>query len=332
MLQRLDEKWERIAKAKKEKGLLVDDEQDTNSPHEASFPAFSRQRDQHRRQSDSSGKCFKCGSSTHRSIACPYAERGFDYCKKLRIREKGDESDEDLRVYEPILVRSPNYGATSRRPSPAPSGRSSPSNKSHTTSRRDRDDIARSSNWRSRGKSISSTKGVTFEDKAHVADSNSDSESGFDEFGGLSWERRSEIPITQAAADSGCTSHMTDVDALFSEAVKPCRRSIQVGGGRIWSNGIGTAAIKLSNGRKVFLADTLRVPGLGCTLLLAKKLSSSGLIGEFNERRMVFSRPTDHVPMIEAIVKGGLYIVSKIALEADGITFKAIEARPPTTP
>jgi hypothetical protein len=125
---------------------------------------------------------------------------------------------------------------------------------------------------------------------------------------------------------------MTDADALFSKAVKPCCRSIQVGGRRIWSDGVRTAAIKLSNRRKVFLADTLCVPGLGCTLLSAKKLSSSGLIGEFDKHRIVFSRRTDHIPMIKATVKSGLYIVSKIAPEADGVTFKALEKCEPATP
>jgi hypothetical protein len=82
---------------------------------------------------------------------------------------------------------------------------------------------------------------------------------------------------------------MTNADMLFSKAVKPCYKSIQVGGRRIWSDGLRTAVIKLFNRRKVFLADTLYVLGLGCTLLLAKKLSSSGLIREFNKHRIVFS-------------------------------------------
>jgi len=82
----------------------------------------------------------------------------------------------------------------------------------------------------------------------------------------------------------------------------------------------------------VFLADTLQEPGLGCTLLSAKKLSSSGLVGEFDKHRIVFSRRSDRLPLLKATVKSGLYIISKIALEADGLTFKAAETRVSLTP
>lgn len=319
MLERLDEKWERVSSRRRERGLVAL----SSTPPDTSYVAYDR-----RRASRSPGRrqslqlydgCFKCGGR-HKGIACPWAEGAFEWAKKMRIRQEGELSDEDIRSYQPIRIRgnkSPDRPA--RYVSPAPKRLSSPSRGRSGSGRRE--DIAKSSNWRARGKSTE--KGVTFDDKTYLAESDSDSEAEFDEFGGLSWERRSEIPTTLAAADSGCTSHMTDVGALFSEAVKPCRRRIRVGGGVIWSDGIGTAEIRLPNGRSIRLADTLLVPGLGCTLLSAKKLSSSGLIGEFDEHRMIFSRRADRVPMIEATVQNGLYIVSWIAQEADGMTFRA---------
>jgi hypothetical protein len=53
----------------------------------------------------------------------------------------------------------------------------------------------------------------------------------------------------------------------------------------------------------------------------AKKLLGSELIGQFDAYRMLFSRHSDNLPLIEAKVKNGLYIVSKIAKEADNISF-----------
>ena len=74
---------------------------------------------------------------------------------------------------------------------------------------------------------------------------------------------------------------MTDTDELFSEPVKPCRRNIQVGGEKIWSDGIGTATIKLDSGRRVFLEDSLRVPGLDVRSSQPRDCQAlSSLIGE----------------------------------------------------
>ena len=43
--------------------------------------------------------CFKCGSSKHQAIACLFAKRAFEYAKKLRVRQDGEESDEDQKTY-----------------------------------------------------------------------------------------------------------------------------------------------------------------------------------------------------------------------------------------
>src|SRR6266536_1620617 len=118
---------------------------------------------------------------------------------------------------------------------------------------------------------------------------------------------------------------MTDVDTLFSEPLKPCQRSIQVGGGSLWSDRIGTAVIKLENGRHVFLEDMLHIPGIGCTLVSAKKLLGSKLIGQFDAYCMLFSRRSDNVLLIEAKMRNGLYIVSQIAKEVDSMSFTTSE-------
>jgi len=58
-----------------------------------------------------------------------------------------------------------------------------------------------------------SDKNVSFQKFAFVAEESSlDTD---DEFAGISWEKRSEIPTVLAAADTGCISHMTDQASLY---------------------------------------------------------------------------------------------------------------------
>ncbi len=78
----------------------------------------------------------------------------------------------------------------------------------------------------------------------------------------------------------------------------------------MWSDRIGIVVIKLENGRHVFLEDTLYIPGIGCTLMSAKKLLRSKLIGQFDAHHILFSRRSDNVLLIEAKMRNGLYIVS----------------------
>src|SRR6266536_6446143 len=139
-LQKLDEKWEKLT-AKKEKSFIADsanynDRSDYQSflQAEASFIAYgqkhgflrSRSKDSSRSMesggSTRSDGCFKCGSSKHRGIACPFAERAFEYAKKLRVKQDGEESDEDQRTYQPIKVRgsSPHQEHYWRSSSPRP--------------------------------------------------------------------------------------------------------------------------------------------------------------------------------------------------------------------
>jgi hypothetical protein len=54
--------------------------------------------------------------------------------------------------------------------------------------------------------------------------------------------------------------------------MKLYKRSIQVGGGRFYLEGIGIIVIKLANKRFIFLENNLFVSKLGYILVLAKKL------------------------------------------------------------
>ncbi|KAI6250546.1 hypothetical protein HI914_01183 [Erysiphe necator] len=254
--------------------------------------------------------CFKCGSHRHISLSCPYAEIGFQAAKRARIRREGEETDEDSKVYLPPRRNKGN-------PRPYKTDR--------VKSLQHGPKSGSSSNWR--GNSSHRPRGSSpFPRQEHAkfaeSDSNDDSQSEIEEFGGLSWEKRSKIPPSAWAADSGCTSPMTDNKSLFSSSLKPCRRRIQVGGAYIYSDGIGTAMVKLKDGNYIFLANTLFVPDLGCNLLSVKKMvAGDSCIGEFNSNRMIFTNLQSKKSVIEAENCRGLYIISRISDAANGQTF-----------
>lgn len=326
MLQKLDNKWELVnSRSRKERSFLAapihrqesDDSESGHSlyngsagyyPTEVSFAAYAKQLGYEKR----APQCFKCGSGKHISVACAFATVGFEAAKAYRIKSQGAESDEEKRIYQPAIIRG-NKPSSHNRARPDSKIRSPLPHKSSSYARQ----LSPQRPKAYKGKNAE--KSVTFESKAYLTDASSSDES--EEFAGISWEKRSEIPTVLAAADTGCTSHMTDQRSLFTSSLVPCKRSIRVGGGRIWSSHIGTATISPGGNRHIFLSDTLLVPELGCTLVSARKLAGSEYIGQFDDDRMVFSRRADQKHMIEAKQKGGLYIVSRISKEAHGTTF-----------
>ena len=56
-------------------------------------------------------------------------------------------------------------------------------------------------------------------------------------------------------------------------------------------------------------------------LVLAKKLLGLELIGQFNAYCILFSRRSNNTLIIEVSIKNRLYIVLKIVLEVDSISF-----------
>lgn len=115
---------------------------------------------------------------------------------------------------------------------------------------------------------------------------------------------------------------MTDKESLFSSPIIPCRQRIQVGGGILYSVGIGTTIVRLENNRCILLENTLLVPGLGCHLLSTKKLvMDNRCLGQFDSDCMTFLDPITKTALLKAENKKGLYITSKISSEADGQMF-----------
>ena len=93
----------------------------------------------------------------------------------------------------------------------------------------------------------------------------------------------------------------------------------------MWSDRIGIVVIKLENSRHVFLEDMLHVLGIGYMLVSVKKLLGSKLIGQFDAHRILFSRRSDNILLIEAKMRNGLYIVLQITEEVDGMSFMTSE-------
>jgi hypothetical protein len=112
-----------------------------------------------------------------------------------------------------------------------------------------------------------------------------------EETAGISWDDHKGKPSSfsiiiliseSAPTDTRCTSYMTNQRSLFNREMKPYRRSIQVKGRRLYSEGIGIIIIKLANKRFIFLENSLFILKLGYILVLAKKLVRNQLISQFD--------------------------------------------------
>lgn len=128
-----------------------------------------------------------------------------------------------------------------------------------------------------------------------------------------------KIPRSNWCSDSGCTTHMTDDPNLFRGAMTRIkRRSVKVGGGRLYADYMGQVEMKVE-GISLLLDDVLYVPDLGVNLLSSRKLCLDWkCLGVFNDQSMWFISDSKQVIM-QANVKNGLYIVSRIIPGAQGI-------------
>ena len=131
-LTRLDEKWETLRKPAKAKERAFQASVEDNSDDRVGAAvehALAAMGLRSRPRSSGRTLCYKCGSDRHVSIACKYAEDGFAAAKAARIHTKGEESDEDRKVY---VYEPPTPNQLRSRP---PSGSSRPSYREY---RRDR--------------------------------------------------------------------------------------------------------------------------------------------------------------------------------------------------
>jgi hypothetical protein len=115
---------------------------------------------------------------------------------------------------------------------------------------------------------------------------------------------------------------MTNQRQLFRSLVPIKRRTIRVGGGKLYSWHMGVCELKVPSGRTTLLKDVLFVLNLGVNLLSGRKICSQlGVKGLFNSQTMYFIRGNEKI--IRADIQGGIYIVSWIAKGLEETAFCA---------
>ena len=133
-----------------------------------------------------------------------------------------------------------------------------------------------------------------------------------------------KIPHSSWCSDSCASSHMTDDKTLFRSPLIPIRRrTILVGGGQLFADWMGTAELRVKGSGSILISNVLYVPNLGVNLLSSKKLCSKGLIFTGDDKKMAFWRNQEKV--LEASVKGGVYILSWVKPNLEDNAFNAIE-------
>ncbi|KAI0991928.1 hypothetical protein K3495_g16259, partial [Podosphaera aphanis] len=114
--------------------------------------------------------------------------------------------------------------------------------------------------------------------------------------------------------DTAASSHMTDNPKLFKGPLRPTRRTIRVGGGKLFCREMGDAWMVTKMGVAV-LKDCLLVPGLGANLMSVRKsCATSGLKGYFDQEKMYLLEGNKTV--LSASHENGVYCVDFI-LSAD---------------
>ena len=114
--------------------------------------------------------------------------------------------------------------------------------------------------------------------------------------------------------DSCSSSHMTDKDHCFrGPLVQIRRRYIQVGGGLLHSDSMGTAILRDQKGKELELHQTLFVPNLGANLLSTKTLCRQlQLRGNFNDQNMWMTNESNNKEIIHGMDHHGVYVVAEV--------------------
>jgi hypothetical protein len=131
----------------------------------------------------------------------------------------------------------------------------------------------------------------------------------------------SKVPTSKWIADTGASAHMTDQLQLFrGPLVKIKRRIIKVGGGKLYSDHMGTAVVRIPGGKSLRLRKTLLVPRLGVNLLSGRKMCMSGLKGTW-DRKAVYLHDANQQEVLRAKRSGGVYVVDRISTQTNDSAF-----------
>src|SRR5204863_3624714 len=82
----------------------------------------------------------------------------------------------------------------------------------------------------------------------------------------------SKVPPSLWVSDTGATAHMTDQRQLFRSLVPVKRRTIKVGGGKLYSWHIGVCELRVLSRRTILLKDALMVLNFGVNLPSRRKI------------------------------------------------------------
>lgn len=238
-------------------------------------------------------ECWGCQGKDHYWSDCPYKSKIIEF--GIKVREL-DESKTSKHRYKKDQHRKPKEANRKTRQPDKPS-----------KSKRSRGYKAESETDPSTDSSSSTTESEDISAGLGAIDLD-DSD---DEIATIARNVISKIPPSEWYADSGASSHMTDKLHLFRTFVKINRRQVKVGGGVLVADYMGTVEMRMKDGRSVLLSAVLWVPGLGVNLLSARKICMRGLKAKFDDKEMVFS--LHGKSLITASVKGGVFIVNKLA-------------------
>ena len=117
---------------------------------------------------------------------------------------------------------------------------------------------------------------------------------------------------------------MTDQLQLFSEPLALIkRRTIKVEGGKLYSDQCSTAVMRAKDRNLTVLLKVLFVPDLEVNLMSARRMcSTTGLQGSFSEHCLWLNDRHGNT-VLEAPVRGGVYIVERLAIDKIPFTNKA---------
>lgn len=117
---------------------------------------------------------------------------------------------------------------------------------------------------------------------------------------------------------------MTDQINQFRGPLK-CSKgklAIQVGGGILWSKMSGTVEVVAEDGSSCLLKRCMYVPGLGISLVSARRFCKDGIVGLHDSRNMYFKRirnsmkfKKDDKTILHAYQNNGLYVLKSIFTE-----------------
>ena len=166
------------------------------------------------------------------------------------------------------------------------------------------------------------------EDNSQLSFTESDeSEESEEETCALSKEEVSNAPRDLWIADTGASSPMTDNLRLFSGSLRPIRRrTIKVGGGKLYSDQCGTAMMRAADGSYTPLSSVLYVPNLGVNLLSVRRLCEHGLQGSFDKKGL-YLHDYQGRRVLKAPVRQGVYIVEKLATDVNDFALISVYCR-----